>query len=98
MPKRPPSSRKPSSSDRSPDGARAEGLALVVIGILHGYRAVSRAVLPPVCRFVPSCSSFAIEALERHGLVRGGALAVRRVARCHPWNGGGYDPVPPGRG
>lgn len=48
----------------------------------------------PVCRFEPSCSRYAIEALKRHGLIRGGVMAIRRVARCHPWGGHGLDPVP----
>ena len=52
------------------------------------------AVLPPSCRFSPSCSAYAITAIECHGPVRGFGLAVRRIARCHPWGGSGYDPVP----
>lgn len=52
------------------------------------------AVLPPSCRFSPSCSAYAITAIERHGPVTGFGLAVRRIARCHPWGGSGYDPVP----
>ena len=53
------------------------------------------AVFGPRCRFAPSCSAYALTALEVHGPVRGSALAVRRIGRCHPWNAGGHDPVPP---
>jgi putative membrane protein insertion efficiency factor len=49
---------------------------------------------PSPCRYVPSCSSYALEALEVHGAVRGGAYTLRRLCRCHPWGGHGYDPVP----
>jgi uncharacterized protein len=51
-------------------------------------------LMPPSCRFQPSCSAYAIGALERHGAVRGGWLAARRLLRCHPWGGCGHDPVP----
>ncbi len=57
------------------------------------YQAL-RAGRPSPCRFVPSCSTYALEAIETHGALRGGALAVRRVCRCHPWGGHGFDPVP----
>jgi putative membrane protein insertion efficiency factor len=58
------------------------------------YRLLLSPLLPPACRFHPSCSSYALEALERHGALRGGWLTVRRVARCHPYGEGGIDPVP----
>jgi putative membrane protein insertion efficiency factor len=58
-------------------------------------------LLPPSCRFAPSCSEYALEALAKHGAIAGTRLTIRRVARCHPWGGHGYDPVPeraPARG
>lgn len=58
------------------------------------YQVTVAPVLGPACRYEPSCSRFAAEALERHGLARGAWLAVRRVGRCHPLGGHGYDPVP----
>jgi len=54
-----------------------------------------RAGRPSPCRFVPSCSTYALEALEEHGAARGAWLATRRLCRCHPWGGQGFDPVPP---
>jgi putative membrane protein insertion efficiency factor len=61
---------------------------------VRGYQLVVRPLLPPACRFVPGCSEYARLALLEHGLVRGGWLGIRRLARCHPWNAGGYDPPP----
>jgi uncharacterized protein len=52
---------------------------------------------PSPCRFVPTCSNYALDAFERHGAVRGSALTLRRLARCHPWGGHGWDPVPEGK-
>ena len=69
----------------------ARGLAASAI---RGYQLVIRPLLPSACRFVPGCSEYARQALMEHGLVRGVALAARRLARCHPWNPGGYDPPP----
>ena len=61
------------------------------------YRGVLSPLLPPSCRFHPSCSAYALEALEHHGPARGLWLTARRLGRCHPWNPGGLDPVPPAR-
>ncbi|MFC7451750.1 membrane protein insertion efficiency factor YidD [Insolitispirillum peregrinum] len=67
---------------------------LIVRGLIRGYQLLLSPVLPPSCRYTPTCSTYALQALERHGLVRGGWLAIRRIGRCHPWGGSGYDPVP----
>ena len=66
----------------------------VALGLIHGYQRWISPGLAPRCRFYPSCSTYAVEALASHGTGRGGALAVRRLLRCHPWNPGGLDPVP----
>jgi len=67
----------------------------VLIALVRFYqKAISPWTLPS-CRYVPTCSSYAVEALQVHGAARGGWLAVRRICRCHPWGGHGYDPVPP---
>ena len=62
--------------------------------LIAGYKRLLSPLLPRSCRFYPSCSSYAAEAIERYGLARGVALAVRRILRCHPFHPGGYDPVP----
>lgn len=66
----------------------------VLIGAVRCYQLVLAPLLPASCRYTPSCSAYAIEALDRHGACRGTWLAVRRIARCHPFHRGGYDPVP----
>lgn len=58
------------------------------------YRAAISPLLPPSCRFTPTCSAYALEALRRHGALKGTWLTLKRLARCHPWGGSGYDPVP----
>ena len=69
-------------------------LARALVALVRAYQRWVSPLLPPSCRFYPSCSSYAVTALTRFGAVRGSALALRRLARCHPFNPGGVDPVP----
>ena len=62
--------------------------------LIYGYRFLLSPILGVNCRFAPSCSAYALEALDKHGPLRGGLLTVKRIGRCHPWGGSGYDPVP----
>lgn len=64
-------------------------------GLIRGYQLFISPLLGPRCRFYPTCSHYALEAIDTHGALKGGWLALRRVLRCHPWNPGGLDPVPP---
>ncbi len=66
----------------------------VLIGLLKAYRAVISPLYGDVCKFHPTCSAYALEAVQRHGAFKGSWLTVRRLVRCHPWSLGGYDPVP----
>lgn len=66
----------------------------LAIALVRGYQRLVSPVLPPACRFVPTCSEYAAQAIEKHGLGRGIFLAVRRFVRCAPWHPGGIDPVP----
>ncbi len=66
----------------------------VFLGLIRFYQKNISPALPPSCRFTPSCSHYTYEAIERYGVISGGWLGLRRIARCHPWNPGGYDPVP----
>ena len=70
-------------------------LARVLIGAVRVYQRWISPALPPTCRFYPSCSAYALEAVQVHGAARGTWLAARRLLRCHPWHPGGVDPVPP---
>ena len=69
-------------------------MKVLLIAPLRFYRYAISPMLGRNCRFYPTCSEYAIEAVERHGALRGGLLAAKRVGRCHPFNRGGYDPVP----
>ncbi len=69
-------------------------LARILALPVHGYRLLFSPWVGHNCRYQPTCSAYALEALERHGALRGGWLALRRIGRCHPWGRSGYDPVP----
>ena len=69
-------------------------LAWPLIALVRFYQLFISPLLPPSCRYTPTCSQYALEALRRYGPLKGGWLALRRILRCHPFGGGGYDPVP----
>ncbi|BBD57726.1 hypothetical protein NIES2109_04930 [Nostoc sp. HK-01] len=69
-------------------------MKLLFIWLIRGYRMFISPLFPPTCRFQPTCSMYAIQAIERFGVVRGGWMAIWRILRCHPFHPGGYDPVP----
>jgi hypothetical protein len=73
-------------------------LALLLIAPIRGYQLLISPLLPPMCRFSPTCSNYTLEAIRMHGPFYGSWLGARRIARCHPFNPGGFDPVPPLRG
>ena len=73
-------------------------MARALLLFVRGYRRFISPLLPPMCRFTPTCSTYGMEALRTHGALRGSWLAIRRIARCGPWSKGGYDPVPPPKG
>jgi putative membrane protein insertion efficiency factor len=69
-------------------------MSKLLVLLIQAYRYTLSPMLGRSCRFFPSCSEYAIEALQRHGAVRGTWLATKRITRCHPWHPGGFDPVP----
>lgn len=75
--------------------ARIPAYRLVPVFMIRCYQSLLRPHLLGSCKFYPTCSEYAAESLTRHGLVRGGLLAIKRLARCHPFGMGGFDPVPP---
>ena len=66
----------------------------LLLGLIRLYQLTFSRVMPPSCRFEPSCSHYGYEAVQKYGAIKGGWMAVRRIGRCHPLNPGGYDPVP----
>jgi uncharacterized protein len=70
-------------------------LKAVLRGLIRAYQLFLSPLVGPTCRYLPSCSDYASEAIARHGVVEGSWLALLRLLRCHPWGGSGYDPVPP---
>lgn len=77
-----------------PDRSQPDWPAAIAARIVRGYQLLISPVLGPRCRFHPTCSEYSRQALQRFGLLHGGWLSIRRVARCHPFCDGGYDPVP----
>jgi uncharacterized protein len=75
-------------------GSRPSGLARALAALLDFYKRFVSPLLPPACRFTPTCSVYARESIVRYGALRGGLLALKRLARCHPFHRGGFDPVP----
>ncbi len=70
-------------------------MKVLLIGLIKTYKILISPHLPPACRFQPTCSEYAMQAIERFGVLRGGKMAIARILRCHPFHPGGYDPVPP---
>ena len=87
----------PQTAIQNSTGRTATVPARLLMVPIAGYRRFVSPLLPPRCRFAPSCSEYALTALAEHGAPRGLWLAVKRIARCHPFHPGGYDPVPPAK-
>lgn len=84
----------PATSVQRPASALRRLPRTALIYAVRGYQLGISPLLPPSCRYFPSCSAYAVEALEKHGALRGSWLAARRILRCHPFRAGGFDPVP----
>ncbi|QKD83505.1 membrane protein insertion efficiency factor YidD [Thermoleptolyngbya sichuanensis A183] len=69
-------------------------MKVLLLGLIHSYRILISPLFPPSCRFQPTCSQYGLEAIARYGSIKGSWLTAKRIARCHPWSEGGYDPVP----
>jgi uncharacterized protein len=67
---------------------------IILLGLIRGYRRFISPLFPPTCRFQPTCSQYAVEAIATYGTIKGSWLAINRILRCHPFHPGGYDPVP----
>lgn len=69
-------------------------LQTVVIKLIRFYQTALSPMIPPRCRYLPTCSQYAVEAVQKYGAFKGGCMAAKRICRCHPWGGSGHDPVP----
>lgn len=77
-----------------PKGNKMNPLTFLLVGLVRVYQFFVSPVFPASCRYAPSCSAYAVDALRAHGALKGCWLAIHRILRCHPWGGSGYDPVP----
>jgi len=84
----------PAELSHAPPGVVSKALCLPIVGLIWVYRFTLSPIVGGQCRFEPTCSRYALESYRVHGLLRGTSLMVRRLLRCHPFNRGGYDPVP----
>ncbi|MDE6230107.1 MAG: membrane protein insertion efficiency factor YidD [Muribaculaceae bacterium] len=84
----------PDIKNPSPAGGRHYLVRKLAVAPIRFYQGAISPLLPASCRFTPTCSQYAAEAISRHGIARGSLLALRRILRCHPWGGSGWDPVP----
>jgi putative membrane protein insertion efficiency factor len=82
------------ATDSAANGGRRSPPAWLAMGLIKAYQHVLAPLLPPSCRFTPSCSQYTLEAIRKYGFLKGSWLGVRRIVRCNPWHPGGCDPVP----